>query len=152
MARRAEARAGAFEQDEAGAESKVMNSPEAKAFVRDRLSALIKRHLAANVLPKYQGTRPVRLEVTVNTFVIPSAVMRMVIGGTPQLDAVTVLKDAKTGAELARLERPAAAYAGNGWLGVALDQMGADLEVRVLRGYTGTVLRWLGTPSSGRPS
>ncbi len=148
----AEARADAFEQDEASAESKVLNSPEAKAFVRKKLSAMITSRLAANVLPLYQGTRPVRLEVTVYSFAIPSPFMRVVVGGAPTLSAVTVLKDAKTGAELARLDKMAAGTAFSGALGVALDQAGADLEDRVLRSYTQNVLRWLSTPSSGRPS
>ena len=149
VARKAE-KEDAFEQGESAAQNTVMNSPEAKAYMRKRLSALIETHLAKDVLPRYQGTRPVRLEVTVHGFFIPSPVARVVVGGSPTFAAITVLKDAGTGAELAKLDRLAAGYAGAGLLGVALDQAGADLEDRVLKVYTANIQRWLKAPSSGR--
>lgn len=149
IAKKAEARADDFEQDEAGAQSKVMNSPEAQAYMRKRVDGLIMKSLNQNVLPKYKGTRPVRLEVTIVGFAIPSAVARVVIGGTPMLAAVTTLKDAGSGVELAKLDKVSAAYAGSGLVGVLIDQAGDDLENRVVAGYTKDVLDWLGKPAGG---
>ncbi len=149
ISKQAEARADDFEQDEAGAQNKVMNSPEAQAYMRKRVNGLIKETLNKNVLPKYKGTRPVRLEVTIVGFVIPSAVARAVIGGTPMLAAVTTLKDAGNGVELAKLDKVSAAYAGSGLVGVLIDQAGSDLEHRVIAGYTKDVLDWLGKPAGG---
>lgn len=48
-----------------------------------------------------------------------------------------------TGAELGKLDRMAGAMAGNGILGVAVDQAFSDLEDRVLEAYTQNVLDWL---------
>ena len=49
----------------------------------------------------------------VHGFVIPHAVQRVVLGGVPILAAVTTLKDARPGAELAKLDQGAAAPAGH---------------------------------------
>lgn len=150
VSKKAEERADDFEQDEAGATAKVMESPAARAYMRKRLSDLVKRHLDQGVRPHYQGTRPVKIDILINGFSIPSAVARVLIGGAPVFAAVTVLKDAKTGAELGKLDRVSAGYAGNGLLGVALDQAGSDLEDRVLGNYARNILNWLGTPSGER--
>ena len=74
---------------------------------------------------------------------IPSAIQRIALGGTPLLGAITVLKDGSTGSELGKLDRQAAAYAGQGWAGVAVDQAFADLEDRVLDTYVSQVQTWL---------
>jgi hypothetical protein len=100
------------------------------------------------VLPKYSGgTRPVRLEIEIKLFRIPSPLQRIVLGGSPGFVAVTVLRDAATGKELARDERPAVSYAGNGIIGVAVDQAFDDLEDRVLDQYVANVRSWLSEPS-----
>ncbi len=121
----------------------LMDTPEAKAYLRDKLAGLIKDRLTHFVLPSYQGTRPVRLEVEIRSFVIPSPLQRIALGGTPRLTAVTVLRDSATGQELGRHERVAVGYAGNGIVGVAVDQAGDDLEDRVLDKYVSNVREWL---------
>jgi hypothetical protein len=120
----------------------LMDTPEAKAYLRDKLAAMVKDRLSYFVT-KYQGTRPVRLEVEIHSFVIPSPLQRIALGGTPMLAAVTVLRDSATGKELGKLDRVAAGYAGNGIVGVAVDQAGDDLEDRVLDKYMGNVRAWL---------
>jgi hypothetical protein len=129
---------------EGDAYRKLMSTPEAQAYVRDKLAALIKDRLDREVLPKYRGgTRPVRLEIEIQGFHIPSPLQRVALGGAPALGAITVLRDATTGKELARLERAAVGYAGNGILGVAVDQAFDDLEDRVLDRYVDNILTWL---------
>lgn len=120
----------------------LMDSPEAKKFMRDKLEAMIRDRMGY-FLYKYQGTRPVRLEVEVHLFIIPSPLQRLAFGGNPQLGVITVLHDSATGEELGKLDRIAAAYADNGILGVALDQAGDDLEDRVLDKYISLVRDWL---------
>lgn len=83
------------------------------------------------------------VHVTVHGFNIPSAARRVVLGGTPLLGAVTVLRDAQTGAELAKMDRVAAGYAGTGVLGVVADQAFDDIHDRVLNAYSGQVLDWM---------
>jgi hypothetical protein len=122
----------------------LMNTPAAQAYVRDKLTAMIKGRLQQAVLPRFSGgTRAVRLEIEVHSFHIPSPLQRIALGGTPVLGTVTVLRDAKTGKELGKLDKGNAAIAGNGILGVAIDQGFSDLEDRVLDKYMENILAWL---------
>ena len=56
---------------------KLMSTPAAQAYVRDKLTGMIKARLQQAVLPQFQGTRPVRLEIEVHSFIIPSPLMRI---------------------------------------------------------------------------
>src|SRR5262249_36629349 len=115
----------------------------AKAYLRDKLAAMLKDRVVHFVSPKFKGARPVRIEIEVHSFVIPSPLQRIALGGTPALFAITYLKDAATGAELAKLDRGAAGMAFNGVIGVLVDQAGDDLEDRVLDNYVEHLLTWL---------
>jgi hypothetical protein len=128
---------------EGDAYRELMETPAAKAYVRDKLTGMIKARLQQAVLPRFRGTRAVRLEIEVHNFNIPSPLQRIALGGTPMLGAITVLRDAKTGAELGKLDRMSGAIAGNGLLGVAVDQAFSDLEDRVVSNYADNVLDWL---------
>lgn len=146
---KAEARVAAADITSGGGENsnseytQIAETPEARQHLRDRVAAMVKTQAEKTLLPHFTGTRDTRLEVTVHGFNIPPAVQRVVLGGQPMLAAVTVLKDSATGKELARLDRLAAGYAGNGLLGVALDQAGDDLHVRVLEAWGDQLRQWL---------
>ena len=84
------------------------------------------------------------MEVEVRGFVIPSPLQRVAFGGNPLLETTTQLRDVTTGEVIGKLDRLAAATAGNGLLGVAIDQAGDDLEDRVLDAYVSNVRTWLG--------
>lgn len=122
---------------------RVLNTPEARAHLQAKLTEEVRRRLTDRVLPNFQGTRSVTLQVEVKGFSVPSAAQRVLLGGSPVFGAVTTIRDAKTGAELAKLDRAAAGYAGNGVLGVLADQALSDLEDRVLDAYNQQVLDWL---------
>jgi hypothetical protein len=126
--------------------AKIIESPEAKAYLNDRLIGMVKKRLEQDLPPKFAGNRPVNIEVQVKAFTIPSAIQRVAVGGAPVLLATATLKDAKTGATLATLEGGAAAPAGNGWLGVLVDQALADLEDRLMESYSISVSTWLKGP------
>lgn len=134
---------GGIDQSNADEYEKLIATPEAKAYLRTRLSALVSQQLNASVVPKFSGNRAVHLEVEIHSFVIPSAIQRVTLGGSPMLLAVTTLKDARTGADLGKLDRGAAATAGQGVLGVLVDQAFSDLEDRVVQSYVNNVLCWL---------
>jgi hypothetical protein len=122
----------------------LVNSPEGKAHIQAKLSNEIRNRLTPALTQKFPGgTRPVVVEVTVKSFIIPSAAQRVVLGGSPMIGAVTVLKDAQTGAVLAKMDRATAGAAGNGMLGVLVDQAFSDLEDRVLEAYNQQVVDWL---------
>lgn len=120
----------------------LMDSPEAKKYLREKLTRSIHDRLGYFV-HKYQGTRPVRLEVEVKSFVIPSPLQRLTLGGAPMLAADTILRDVATGEELGKLDRVTIGQAGGGIGGVIVDQMGDDLEDRVLDKYYSNVRSWL---------
>lgn len=122
---------------------RIINSPEGQQHMRDTLAAEIQRRVGAAVTPKFQGTRPVILEVNVLVFSIPPAAQRVLLGGAPVMGAIAVLRDAETGEELAKLDRAAAAGAGNGVLGVLIDQALPDLEDRLFDQYNRQLLEWL---------
>lgn len=90
------------------------------------------------------GARPVRLEITVTAFFVPSAIQRVVVGGQPGMAARVVLRDAATGAELAVREKlVAAAFVGNGIGGVLIDQTMEDHDVRLARNFAVGYRDWL---------
>jgi len=107
---------------------------------------MVKERLQKEVLPDFKGNRPVVLEVVVYGLHIPSAAQRVVLRGSPTFSALRTLKDAKTGAELAKLDQNAAGFAGNGLLGVAIDQVFPDLEDRVIGAWIGQTKIWLHQP------
>lgn len=123
--------------------SEIAASPEAKTYVREALARFVKQRMEKSVLPEFRGTRPAVLELEVMGFVIPSPAQRVVIGGQPLIGALRVLKDAKTGVELARLDQASAAAAGQGVLGVAIDQALPDLEERLMAVFVQQTLKWL---------
>lgn len=123
--------------------SRIARSPEGQAHIRGKLTDEFKRRLGETVVPQFQGNRPVVLEVNVLSFSIPTAGERIMLGGSPVMGAVTVLKDARTGQELAKMDRAAGAAAGNGVLGVLVDQAFSDLEDRLFNAYIDQLHDWM---------
>ncbi len=135
--------------DPVGADTSEANAiaatPEGKAFVRAKAASRVKDALDTGLKPALQsGTRPVKLEITVHAFSVPSAVQRVLVGGHPLLKASAVLKDATTGEVLvSRPNSVAVAMSGNGWAGVLVDQALSDLDVRLAESYAEQYRRWL---------
>jgi hypothetical protein len=125
--------------------AELMKSPEAQSYVRDRISSGLKTALEKSLLPELKtGNRSTRLDVTVTTFSIPSAIQRVIVGGAPIVVASAALKDAATGEVLAeRKDMPAVGFAMNGLGGVLADQLGDDLDVRVVGAYSSQFKDWL---------
>lgn len=121
----------------------IADSPEAKAYIRDSLARLVKQRIDKEITPELKGNRPVVLDITIHGFMIPSAAQRLTLGGNPTFAAVRVLKDAKTGAELGKLDQMSAAAAGQGILGVAIEQALPELEDRLMAGFIKQTRSWL---------
>jgi hypothetical protein len=121
----------------------LVKSPEAQLHLRGLLEKKLRDRLTTKLLSEFQGTRPVVLDVEIHAFIIPGPVQRVVLGGVPILGAVTILRDAQTNKELAKLDRAAAGSAGNGILGVLVDQGFDDLEDRVFDAYVKNLREWL---------
>lgn len=97
------------------------NTPEGKAYVRNMLAPRIKAGVEQAMAGQLNGTRPVRLEIVVKSFVIASAVQRILIGGGRGMVADANLVDARTGALIiAYPEVRAVVMVGNGIVGTAV--------------------------------
>lgn len=121
----------------------IVKSPEGQQHLRNVLEQKLREKITAKLVPEFQGTRPVILSLEIKAFIIPGPVQRAVLGGAPVLVAVTTLKDADTNKELAKLDRASAGQAGNGLIGVLVDQGFDDLEDRVLDAYIENLRQWL---------
>ncbi|MCW5705051.1 MAG: DUF6778 family protein [Xanthobacteraceae bacterium] len=120
---RAYAASKAIPDDEIG---KAMDTPEAKAYVQKMLSPHVKASVDQAMAGQLNGTRPVRLDIVVKNFALPSAVQRIVIGGAREMTADANLVDAKTGVVIiAYPEMRSFLIAGEGVLGAAV-QAAAD--------------------------
>ena len=97
------------------------NTPEGKAYTQNMLAPKIKAGVEQAMAGQLIGSRPVRLEIVVKSFVMASAVQRILIGGGRGMVADANLVDARTGAIIvAYPDLQAMAYAGNGIVGAAV--------------------------------
>jgi lysozyme family protein len=97
------------------------NTPEGNAFVQNMLAPRIKAEIEKVMAGQLNGTRSVRLDVTVKTFALASAVQRILIGGGRGMIADANLVDARTGAVIiANHDLRAVLFAGEGIVGTAV--------------------------------
>jgi len=125
------------------------NTPEGKAYTQTMLAPKIKAGLEQKVGPQLHGSRPVRLEVVVKSFVQAGAVQRVLVGGGRGMVADANLVDARTGAVIVSYpDLTAALYAGQGIVGTAvqaaIDASSAQSPAEKLVGTYGDMYcRWL---------
>jgi hypothetical protein len=102
-------------------QSAVANTPEGKAYVRNLLASRIKTGIEKVMAGQLNGVRPVRLEVVVKRFYIPSPLQSILIGGGRGMTADARLVDARTGASIAANADVAIALpSGGGLVGTAV--------------------------------
>jgi len=88
---------------------------------REMLGAKIKAGVEQAMADQLVGARPVRLDIVVKRFKIPSAGSRILIGGDPEMFASATLVDARTGAVIiAHPELQTFVPGGHGLIGVAV--------------------------------
>lgn len=97
------------------------NTPEGKAFVNNMLAPRIKAGIEKQMAGQLNGARPVRLEIVVKRFELPSVVQRVLIGGHRMMIADANLVDARSGAVIiTNADLRAFLYAGQGVVGAAV--------------------------------
>jgi len=125
------------------------NTPEGKASTQTMLAPKIKAGLEQKVGPQLHGSRPVRLEVVVKSFVQAGAVQRVLVGGGRGMVADANLVDARTGAVIVSYpDLTAVVYAGQGIVGTAvqaaIDASSVQSPAEKLVGTYGDMYcRWL---------
>jgi hypothetical protein len=112
-----------------------------RSIITSKLKDAMRQHLAEGL----NGTRPVRVDVTVKQVHISPVIQRVVLAGSHFMIADATLVDAKTGETLAT--RPGLAGlmgAGAGMLGVVIDQAFRDEPIDgVVKSYAAMYGAWL---------
>src|SRR4051812_50195741 len=93
------------------------NTPEGKAYVRNLLASRVKGDVERQMAGQLNGTRPVRVDVVVRSFMIASAVQRIVIGGGLHITAGGKFVHAQAGAAVPLPPHFAVGGGGAGGLG-----------------------------------
>ena len=124
------------------------NTPEGKAYVQNMLASRVKSGVERQMAGHLNGTRPVRLDIVVQSFTISSAVQRIVIGGGHGMVGDANLVDARTGAVIIAYPRLTAfLYAGQGVLGTAVEAAltdgGQTTLGRIVDEYGRSYREWL---------
>lgn len=97
-------------------------SPEGRNFMRARASQSIKTAFDRSLAGKLNGTRPVRVVVTMRAVHVASAAQRIIVGGNHTMTASVNLVDANTGEVIASNPKiSVTAGAGQGIAGAVLD-------------------------------
>jgi hypothetical protein len=100
----------------------VANTPEGKAYLRNAIASKLKPAMQESLASRLNGSRPVRVDVTVKEVFVAFVVQRVAISGSHFIAGDVNLVDAKTGEVLAA--KPAvvgAVAAGAGVRGVVVD-------------------------------
>jgi hypothetical protein len=99
----------------------VARTPEYRDYVRNLVGAEIKGGVEQAMAGRLNGSRPVRLEIVVEHFKVPSVMSSVLIGGDPVMTASATLVDARTGAViLANPEMHAFLVTAHGIIGTAV--------------------------------
>lgn len=128
----------------------LVKTPEAQAYLRSRAGERLKAALQRVLANRPAGARPARLVITFKQVDIPSAVRRVLIGGSPRITADIAVYDARTNALLTSYSgATGAGYAADGVVGVAVDGamtaggLNDDLFDRAANDYAKDFGRWL---------
>jgi hypothetical protein len=75
-----------------------IKTEDAKAHLNGLITGKVKGAMEKHMAGALNGSRPVRIEVVVTQFIIPTAAQRVIIGGSNMMTADVNLVDAKSGA------------------------------------------------------
>jgi hypothetical protein len=125
-----------------------INTPESNAYVQNMLASRVKGGVERQMAGQLNGTRPVRLDIVVQSFTISSAVQRIVIGGGHGMVADANLVDARTGTVIIAHPRLSAVLlAGQGVWGAAVEAAltngGQTTLDRIIDSYGENYRDWL---------
>jgi hypothetical protein len=94
-----------------------MKTDEAKGHINGIITGKIKGQMEKQLTGQLNGSRPVRIEVVVTQFIVPTAAQRVIIGGSNVMTADVNVVDAKTGALI--LAHPKFTWQVQGGQGIA---------------------------------
>jgi hypothetical protein len=125
--------------------AKLGETPQGKTYMRNLASQRIKTAFDRALGGKFQGSRPVRIEIVMHDIYVSSPLQRILVGGDYSMKATANLVDAKTGQVIAAnpnlsLRVPA----GQGILGAAIDPAFGEPIDRVATRFAESYREWLG--------
>ena len=78
--------------------AEAIKTEEAKAHLNGLITGKVKGAMEKQMAGALNGSRPVRIEVVVTQFIVPTVAQRVIIGGSNMMTADVNLVDAKSGA------------------------------------------------------
>jgi hypothetical protein len=126
-------------------------TPQGRAFLRSLAAQRIKAAFDRELAGRLNGTRPVRIEVTMQDIYVSSPMQQVLLGGDYHMKASAKLVDARTGEVIVanpnlRVQAPA----GSGVLGMAIDRATAEPIDRLATNLADSYRGWL-LPSNEPP-
>jgi hypothetical protein len=123
----------------------VANTPEGKAYLRNAVASKLKPAMQESLAGRLNGSRSVRVDVTVKEVFVSSVVQRVAIGGSHLIIGDVNLVDAKSGEVLAAKPGVIGIMgAGAGVLGVVVDGAFRDEPIDgVTRSFASVYGTWL---------
>lgn len=121
----------------------ALTAPEAKAHHQRRIAASMTKAFQAVLGPNLNGAKPARIRVRVESLSIASAAQRVVLGGNHFAKADVILVDEKGRELTSRSGISAMGLAGNGVVGVLVDQALDDPMDRVSQSLATEFTTWL---------
>lgn len=124
----------------------LVDSPEAQAFMADRLTTLLQDALETQTAPAFQGTTPARLDVEVIGLHIVSGGQAVLIGGNHTLQATLNVVEIGSGKTIAANPELAAlaGYGPGGLISLIVEATSKDPVVRLSAGYASAARKWIG--------
>jgi hypothetical protein len=93
-----------------------IKTDDAKAHLNGLITGKVKGAMEKQMAGALNGSRPVRIEVVVTQFIVPTAAQRIIVGGSNMMTADVNLVDAKSGAVI--LAHPKFTWAIQGGQGI----------------------------------
>ncbi len=123
----------------------VVNSAEAKQHLRERLQREVQTAMERKFAAGFDGTRPVEIQVILNSVNVVSSGQAVLVGGAHSLRATFKVVDAATDEVLASNSQLAtsAGYAPGGLLAVLSEAASRDPVTRMSEGYAENAHSWL---------
>ena len=120
-------------------------TPEGRAYMRSVASQRIKAAFDRELAGRLNGTRPVRVDVTMDDIYISSPIQQVLIGASFRMHGSARLVDARTGEVIAtNPDLTISAGGGSGVLGTAIDRaVGGDPIDRLAANLAESYRGWL---------
>ena len=124
----------------------LVNSPEARKFMEDRVVAMVTDAFQKQVQPVFQGTAPAKVEVNVIEVRVISGGQSVFVGGSHMLRATLNVVDLASGKTIATNPElfSIAGYGPGGFLSLIVEAASNDPVERLSVGYAEAAKNWIG--------